>query len=68
MQSAIESAELKNLLKQAVAEVLEERRDLLSQAVSEALEDLALARATEEGAQGENASRDEVLAILKGAA
>jgi len=41
--------QLKNIIKMAVAEVLEERQDLLHEAVAAALEDIALSRAIKEG-------------------
>lgn len=56
---------LKELLKAAVVEVLEERKDLVSEAVAEAVEDLALVRAIREGSQSRNVSRAEVLKALR---
>jgi len=48
MEVTIAEERLKEVLKMAVVEVLEERGDLLREIVEEALEDLALARAIEE--------------------
>ena len=61
----IDDVKLKNLLKAAVVEVLEERRDLVSDAVAEAVEDLAMIRAIREGSLSENVSREEVFKILR---
>lgn len=61
----IDDVKLKNLLKAAVVEVLEERRDLVSDAVAEAVEDLAMIRAIREGSRSENVSREEVLKVLR---
>jgi hypothetical protein len=40
---------LKEVVKSAIVEVLEERKDLVREVIEEALEDAALARAIEEG-------------------
>jgi len=57
-------AQLKELLKSAFVEVLQERRDLLREIVEEALEDIALARAIEEGEATETSSREQILKVL----
>jgi hypothetical protein len=64
METSITPDQLKDLIKAAVAEVLEERRDLLHRAVEEALEDVALARAIEEGENTELIDREEVFKLL----
>lgn len=61
----IDEAKLKEALKSAIVEVLEERRDLVREVLEEALEDIALARAIDEGEQSELVSRDEVLNALE---
>ena len=55
---------LKEALKAAIVEVLEERRDLVVDLIEEALEDIALVRAMEEVEGSPLVSRDEVLKIL----
>jgi hypothetical protein len=45
METSINQDQLKDLIKAAVTEVLEERRDLLYEVVEEALEDVALVHA-----------------------
>ena len=62
---AIDEGKLKELLKSAVIEALEERRDLIKGIVEEAIEDLALASAIERGLNTDPASRDEVFALLE---
>lgn len=59
-----DEAELKQALKAALVEVLEERSDLLRGVFAEVLEDVALARAIQEGEASEQVSRDEVFQIL----
>ena len=62
MQTTLDAAQLKSLMKEAVVEVLEERPDLLQTA----LEDAALGRAIEEGRKGELVTREEVFRVLSG--
>ena len=57
---------MKQLFKEALSEMLEERRDLLQELVAEVLEDLALAEAIREGRGSELTTRDEVFSILEG--
>lgn len=63
-QTSIEESRLKELLKAAIVEVLEERRELVLDVFEEALEDVALARAIEEGERSPLVSRDEVFKLL----
>ncbi|WP_291320688.1 hypothetical protein [Desulfonatronospira sp.] len=57
--------DLREIMKEAVAEVLTERKDLLEEAVSEAILDMKLASAMEEADTGEYVSEEIVLARLK---
>ena len=63
--TVIDEAKLKEALKAALIEILEERKDLVREVLEEALEDIALARAIEEGEQSELVTRDEVLNALE---
>lgn len=63
MELAPNEAELKEVIKAALLEVLQERQDLLYEAIERALEDIAFARAIEEGDRTELIERDEVFAI-----
>lgn len=65
MATSIDEAKLKDLLKSAVAEVLEERREFIKEIIEEAMEDVALARAIEEGVSTDAVSREEVFSILE---
>lgn len=67
MSTMIGEKELKNLLKAAVAEALEEQRALVKEIVEEAIEEIALARAIDEGLETKPATRDEVFHILESA-
>ena len=55
---------LKGILKEALIEVLEQRREWFSVLVTEALEDMALVRAIKEGATSETVDRAEIMHIL----
>lgn len=63
MAMSIDEAILKDLLKAAVVEALQEHRDLVKDIVEEAMEDIALTRAIDEGLRSESVPREEVLAI-----
>ena len=65
---AVEERRLKGLLKNAVAEVLEEHRDLLRDAVRESIEDVALIRAIQLGEKSPLTSRRKILQRLERAA
>ncbi|HLL72374.1 MAG TPA: hypothetical protein VK363_13110 [Pyrinomonadaceae bacterium] len=55
---------MKELFKDALVELFDERKDLLRELVADALEDVALARAIKEGASGGSVARKEVFDIL----
>jgi hypothetical protein len=63
---SVDEGKLKDLLKTAIIEVLEERKDLMRDLLEEALEDIVLVRAIEAGEQTETVSRDEVFKVLEG--
>ena len=66
MQQIIDDKnQLKEVFKQAFAELLQERRDLLYDVFAEVLEDIALANAIKEGEETEIASRKQVFKILE---
>lgn len=62
----IDEERLKEVLKLAIVEVLEERGDLVRELFEEAIEDIALSRAIEEGEQSPTVSRDEIFNVLEG--
>jgi hypothetical protein len=63
--NATEERRLKGLLKDAVVEVLVERRDLLRDALQESLEDTALLRAIRNGERTRLVSRKQVFRRLE---
>ena len=64
MQSTIDQEQLKGLIKEAIVEIIDERRPMLRELFEEVLEDFALARAIEEDRRSETVSRDEVFALF----
>ena len=60
----ISKTELKELMKEAIVNVLSERRDLLEDALAEAILDMKLALAIEEGDTGEYVSEENILSQL----
>lgn len=56
---------LKELLKLALTEVLQEQRELFAEVVLEVLEDVALVKAIKEGEETELVSRDVIFEILQ---
>ena len=65
MSTMIDEKELKNLVKSALAEALEEQRALVKEIVEEAIEEIALARAIDEGLASKPATREEIFHILE---
>lgn len=61
---ALDEAQLKEALKSALTEVLEERTDLLRDVLAELLEDIALVRAIQEGEPSGLVSREEIFNLL----
>jgi hypothetical protein len=66
--TATEERRLKTLLKDAVAEVLEERQDILRAAIQESLEDAAMLRAIQTGEKSRPVSRNKIFQRLARAA
>jgi hypothetical protein len=56
---------LKALLKEALVEVLEQRREWFSTLVAEAIEDIALVQAIKAGETTEIVSRDDIFELLE---
>jgi hypothetical protein len=64
---ALDERQIKDLFKQAVLELFQERRDLLYDLLAEVIEDFALANVIKEDESTETVSRAEVFRILEGA-
>ena len=62
----LDEKQFKVLLKEALAELFEERQDIFSAIVAEAIEDTGLANAIREGRKNDFVSKEEIDAILAG--
>jgi hypothetical protein len=67
MEAILDEGRLKEIMKEALLELIDERRDLLSEVFADAMEQVALARAIQDGEGTEYVSREEVLKRLEGA-
>jgi hypothetical protein len=65
MPLTTDETKLKRLLKDAVVEVLEERRDLVRDALADAVEDIGMIKAIDVGSRSKRVSRTEVFKILR---
>ena len=65
MAISTEDEKLKELVKAALIDVLEERRDFVKDILLEAIEDLALDRAITQGLTSDPIPRDEVFELLE---
>jgi ribosomal protein S18 acetylase RimI-like enzyme len=63
---ALEEQQLKDIVKQALLEILEERQDLAEALFLEALEDWGLLQAIREGETSDTATREAVVDVLEG--
>lgn len=66
VQLSVDEKKLKNLLKETLIEVIEQKKDLFHNIVAEAIEDIALTNAIKEGESTESTSREEVFNIIEG--
>jgi hypothetical protein len=65
---SVEEQDFKELLKQAIIELLEERQDVFRELFAEAIEDAGLINAIREGEAAPTVSKNEVLSILESVA
>ena len=63
-EDTLNSSQLKELIKAAIVEILQEQREIFADLISEAMEDIALAKAIEEGENTEPVSRETIFKIL----
>ena len=66
METLVDDNKLKELLKQAIIEVIEEKRETVHDILMEVMEDAALMRAIQEGENSSEANREEIFGILRG--
>lgn len=66
METLVDDNKLKYLMKQAIIEVIEEKKEAVHDILIEVMEDVAMIRAIREGEDSGNADRDEIFGILQG--
>ena len=64
-ETALDTNQLKDLLKTAIVEILQEQKEVFTEIIVEAMEDIALAKAIEEGEDTEPVSREAIFRILQ---
>ena len=64
MDTFSDDTRLKELFKQAIIEVIEEKKDMVHDLLVEVIEDVAMVQAIQDGEESESASRKEVFDIL----
>jgi len=62
----LDETQIKELFKQALVELLQERKDLFYELVAEIVEDFALLRAIKEGEETATVGKEEVFRVLEG--
>ena len=65
---SVEEVHLKDLVKEAILALMNERRDELEEIFAEVIQDVALAKAIEEGESTETVSKAEILQVLESTA
>ena len=65
-QLSVDEKKLKDLLKETLIEVIEQKKDLFHDIVAEAIEDIAITNAIKEGESTESVSREEVINVIEG--
>ncbi|MFA4836185.1 MAG: hypothetical protein WC749_08980 [Dehalococcoidia bacterium] len=65
METILDEARLKEILKEALVELLQERKEVIYDLVIEAVEEIALARAIRDGETSGPVSREEIFGILE---
>jgi hypothetical protein len=66
MQTLIDDSKIKQLMKEAFIEALQEQKGILHDLVVEAIEDIAMANAIRKEADSKTVSKKEIFDILKG--
>lgn len=66
MQTLMDEGRLKQVFKEALVEMLEEKQNLFHDIVMDAMEDVAMSLAIQEGQEAGKATKQEVFDILEG--
>jgi hypothetical protein len=66
MQTQLDESRLKQILKEALIEAIEEKKDVFHELIVEAIEDIGMINAIREGQNTETVSKQEIFDILEG--
>ena len=66
MQTQLDESRLKQILKEALIEAIEEKKDVFHELIVEAIEDIGMIHAIREGQNTETVSKQEIFDILEG--
>ena len=66
METLIDDRKIKILFKQAIIEVIEEKKEVVHDLLVEVMEDIAMVRAIQDGENSGQVGRDDIFQILKG--
>ncbi|WP_320042309.1 hypothetical protein [uncultured Desulfobacter sp.] len=65
MQTVMDEGRLKQVFKEALVEMLEEKQNIFHEMIVDAMEDIALSRAIQEGQKTGTATKKEIFNILE---
>ena len=65
MTTAIKNQQMKQVFKEAIAEILEERREAFRDLIMESLEDTALIHAIQQGEKTKTVPREKIFQLLE---
>jgi hypothetical protein len=68
MQTQLDESRLKQILKEALIEAIEEKKDVFHELIVDPIEDIALVNAIRQGQNTETVSKQEIFDILQGQA
>jgi hypothetical protein len=63
-ETTLNTSQLKDLIKAAIVEILQEQQEVFTDIIVEAMEDIALAKAIKEGESSETVDRESIFKIL----
>jgi hypothetical protein len=63
-ETTLNTSQLKDLIKAAIVEILQEQQEVFTDIIVEAIEDIALAKAIKEGETSETVDRESIFKIL----
>ena len=66
MSISIDEKKMKHLLKEAIADAIEDKKDLFYELIVEAIEDIGLSRSIREGLKTKSVGRRKIFKILEG--